>query len=48
MRWSWNGRKFCLPIYDAPVKLTFDDEPYDIVQHGLVEEKDLKAWPEFI
>ena len=48
MRWRWKGREFCLPVYDTPVKLTSDDDPYDIVQHGLVDGKDLKAWPEFI
>lgn len=47
MRWSWKGRKFCLPVYNAPIELTFSDAPYDIVENGLVAETDLKVWPEF-
>lgn len=47
MCWRLEGRKFCMPIYDAPVELTFDDEPYDIVEHGLVAGADLKVWPKF-
>lgn len=47
LRWNLEGREFAMPIYDASIELTFDDEPYDIVQHGLVAEADLKVWPEF-
>lgn len=45
LRWRWKGRLFCTPIYDAPIKLTFEDEPYDIAAHGLVKEEDVKKWP---
>lgn len=44
MWWKLMGREFCMPIYDAPVSLTFDDEPYDIVENGLTGESDLKIW----
>lgn len=47
MRWRWKGREFCLPIYDAPIEMTFDDAPYDIAENGLVAEADIKVWPEF-
>lgn len=47
MRWRWEGREFCLPIYDAPIEMTFDDAPYDIAENGLVAEADIKVWPEF-
>jgi len=47
MRWSWKGREFCLPVYNAPIELTFSDAPYDIVENGLVAETGLKVWPEF-
>lgn len=45
--WQCVGRKFCSPIYDAPVKLTFDDAPYDIVENGLVAKEDFKTWSSF-
>lgn len=45
-RWRSQGRELDMPIYGAPMVLTFEDEPYDIVEHGLVAEKDLKIWPE--
>ncbi len=47
MRWRRKGREFCSPIYDAPIELTFEDAPYDIVKGGLVAEADFKIWPEF-
>lgn len=47
MRWRWEGREFCLPIYDTPIEMTFDDAPYDIAENGLVAEADIKVWPEF-
>lgn len=46
IRWNLQGRLFCCPIYDAPIELTFNDEPYDIIKNGLVNEKDFKIWPE--
>ena len=45
-RWRIKGRALCMPIFDAPVELTFDDEPFDIVANGLVVEADLKVWPD--
>lgn len=46
MRWKFKGRELCMPICDAPIELTFKDGPYDIAEHGLVAEEDLKIWPE--
>ena len=45
MHWRWMGREFCYPIYEVPVELTFGDEPYDIVENGLVSEHDFRVWP---
>lgn len=39
MYWKLKGREFCMPVYDAPMELTFQDEPYNIVEHGLVQRK---------
>lgn len=47
MRWRWDGREFCMPVYDVPFNIEWEDEPYDIVKHGLVAEEDIKIWPEF-
>lgn len=47
LRRDGTGRKFCMPVYDVPFRLDWEDEPYDIVEHGLVAEKDLKIWPKF-
>lgn len=47
MHWHWQGRSLCIPIYDVPITLTFDDEPYDIVENGLVAISNLKVWPNF-
>lgn len=44
--WRLKGRAFCRPIYDAPIKLALDDDPYDIVKNGLVTEQDFKVWPD--
>ena len=46
--WRLRGRVFCSPVYDAPIELTFNDEPYDIVENGLVNEHDFKIWPDKI
>lgn len=46
MHWRWMGREFCCPIYETPVELTFTNEPYDIVENGLVSEHDFRVWPE--
>lgn len=45
--WNLKGRELCMPIFDLPFDISWDDEPYDIVEHGLVAEKDLKIWPKF-
>lgn len=38
------GREFAIPVFDLPFEITWEDEPYDIVEHGLVPECDLKKW----
>lgn len=47
MRCHWIGREICMPVSDLPVRISWSDEPYDIVEHGLVDEKGFKNWPEF-
>jgi len=47
LSWRLKGREFVIPIYDVPFDISWEDEPYDIVEHGLVAECDLKVWPEF-
>lgn len=42
--WYALGREFAVPVYEVPFQITWDDEPYDIVEHGLVPERDLKKW----
>ena len=36
-----------MPIYDVPFDVSFYDEPYDIVEHGLVNPNDVKTWPKY-
>ncbi len=47
MHWKIMGREFCMPVFDLPFDISWNDEPYDIVEHGLVAEGDLKVWPTF-
>lgn len=46
MRWRWLGREITMPVFDVPVGLRWEDEPYDIIEHGLVPPEDFKTWPE--
>lgn len=36
-----------MPLSDLPFSISWNDEPYDIVEHGLVVEGDIKVWPTF-
>ncbi len=47
MYWRIKGREFCMPLSDLPFSISWNDEPYDIVEHGLVVEGDIKVWPTF-
>lgn len=38
------GREFALPVSNLPFKITWNDEPYDLVEHGFMRECDLKKW----
>lgn len=44
-RWRLRGREFCMPLSDCPIPLDFHDDPYDIVENGLVAPGDFKIWP---
>lgn len=46
-KWNLAGRTICMPVFNIPVTLTWDDEPYDIVNNGLVAKEDFKVWPDF-
>lgn len=46
LSWKLKGREFCMPVFDSPIELSFSDEPFDIVRHGLVPESEMKKWPE--
>lgn len=45
--WRNRGRELCMPIYDAPIALMFDDDPYDILVCGLVAVEEFNVWPAF-
>lgn len=45
LKWRFCGRSICVPIFDFPIDLSWEDEPFDIVENGLVEENDFKIWP---
>lgn len=47
LSWRLKGREFCMPLFDVPFNISWDDEPYDIVKQGLVAEGDLKIWPDY-
>ena len=47
VRWRWEGREFCMPIYDVPFNIEWENEPYDIVEHELIAEGNIKIWPKF-
>lgn len=41
-----NQRRVCVPISQAPIDVRWEDEPYDMVENGLIPLKDLKVWGE--
>ena len=43
-RYFAEGRECAMRVFDVPFRITWADEPYDIVAHGLVSESDLKKW----
>lgn len=47
LHWNLTGRKFCMPVYDLPFEVSFYDEPYDIVENGLVALGDIKIWANY-
>lgn len=47
LQWNLIGRKFCMPVQDLPFGISFHDEPYDIVEHGLVMPGDVKTWEKY-
>lgn len=36
-----------MPIYDVPFNIEWENEPYDIVEHELIAEGNIKIWPKF-
>lgn len=47
LKWKLKGRKFCMPVQDLPFEVSFHDEPYDIVEHGLVMPEAVKMWERY-
>lgn len=47
LKWNLKGRKFCMPVKDLPFEVSFHDEPYDIVENGLVMLEDIKIWERY-
>ena len=45
--WHSKGREICMPVFDIPVELEWEDEPYDIVANMLVRKEDFHTWPPF-
>lgn len=43
-RYFAEGRECAMPVFEVPFPIKWEDEPYDIVAHGLVSECDLKKW----
>lgn len=46
-QWNLKGRRICMPVSDIPIDLKWEDEPYDILENGLVRKEDFKIWPDF-
>lgn len=46
--YNLNGRPICTPISDCPIQISWEDEPYDMVEHGLFPMSDLKVFGELI
>lgn len=44
--YNLNGRPICAPISDCPIQISWEDEPYDMVEHGLFPISDLKVFHE--
>lgn len=36
-----------MPVFDLPIDLKWEDEPYDILENGLVRKEDLRTWKDF-
>ena len=47
LHWNLKGRRICMPVFDLPIDLKWEDEPYDILENGLVRKEDFKIWPDF-
>lgn len=47
LHWNLKGRRICMPVSDLPIDLKWEDEPYDILEYGLVRKEDFKIWPDF-
>ena len=46
MHYRLNGRQICTPVSDCPIQISWEDEPYDMVEHGLFPISDLKVFHE--
>ena len=47
LHWNLKGRRICMPVFDLPIDLKWEDEPYDILENGLVRKEDLRTWKDF-
>lgn len=47
LHWNLKGRRICMPVFDLPIDLKWEDKPYDILENGLVRKEDFKIWPDF-
>jgi len=39
MYWRSMGREFCMPLFDLPLSISWNDEPYDIAEHAFGGDK---------
>lgn len=44
--YNLNGRPICTPISDCPIQISWENEPYDMVEHDLFPMSDLKVFHE--
>jgi len=41
---SMIGRRVAVPLSDCPFEIDWEDEPFDLVENGIVPEADMKTW----
>ena len=40
-------RRISMPLLDCPYSISWEDEPFDLVERGIVANEDMKHWGDF-